>query len=286
MGKPLRVLIVEDSKADADLLLLELENGGYEPASERVDTAEAMGDALDKNTWDIILADYVMPSFSGLAALELLQARGIDLPFIVVSGQIGEDIAVATMKAGASDYILKGHYSRLVPALERELQDAEVRRERRKAEQERDRLVEQLRQVNEQMTISSIRMQEQAAELAAIIDALAEALIVFGPAGEIIRMNPVAENLLGYSPEQRGAPMKDRLELLRLEKAEGEPFPAEDAPSSRALLGETVRGVPAVIRRASDGKSVHVQVSASPIRAPDGELRGGVLVLTGVPSPA
>ncbi|MBI4320064.1 MAG: response regulator [Chloroflexi bacterium] len=164
MGKPLRVLIVEDSKADAELLLIELERGGYAPTSRRVDTAEAMSEALDHSTWDIVLADYVMPSFSGLAALRLVQARGIDLPFIVVSGQIGEDVAVATMKAGASDYILKGHYARLAPAVERELREVEVRRQRREAEEERDRLLEQLRAANEQLVLNNIRIREQAEE--------------------------------------------------------------------------------------------------------------------------
>ncbi len=176
MGKPLRVLIVEDSQADAELLVLELENGGYEPSYERVDTVEAMREALDKSAWDIILADYVMPSFSGLAALELLQSTGVDIPFIVVSGQIGEDIAVATMRAGASDYILKGHCTRLAPAVERELREAEVRRQRRKAEQERDRLMEQLREVNGQLVQNNLKSKVQADEMDAVVATIEEAL--------------------------------------------------------------------------------------------------------------
>lgn len=160
MGKPLRVLIVEDSGADAELLAIEMENGGYGAAWKRVDTPEEMIEALENSAWDVILCDYVMPEFSGLAALELLQAKGIDVPFIVVSGQIGEDVAVATMKAGASDYILKGRYERLVPAVERELREAEVRRQRREAEQERDQLMIQLREVNERLTLSALAAQE------------------------------------------------------------------------------------------------------------------------------
>ncbi|MBI2863891.1 MAG: response regulator [Chloroflexi bacterium] len=160
MDKRLRVLVVEDSEDDAELLLRELRRGGYDPISERVDTAEAMSEALQGREWHIVLADYVMPRFSGLAALELLQAKGIDLPFVVVSGQIGEDVAVRAMKAGASDYILKGHLGRLIPAVRRELREADVRRERRKAEQERDRLMEQLRDVNEQLVVRSLAAQE------------------------------------------------------------------------------------------------------------------------------
>lgn len=134
MGKPLRVLIVEDSQDDALLLLRELRHGGYDTSHERVDTSEAMSKALAAREWDIIISDYVMPRFSGLHALKLLQETGIDLPFIIVSGKIGEDIAVDAMKAGAHDYIMKGKLAKLAPTIERELHDAQVRRERRKAE--------------------------------------------------------------------------------------------------------------------------------------------------------
>lgn len=136
MNKPLRVLIVEDSADDAELLLLELRCGGYDPTFERVDTPEAMTTALDKQTWDVILSDYVMPHFSGLVALELLKEKGLDLPFIVVSGKIGEDIAVEAMKAGAHDYIIKNNLKRLATAVERELGEAEVHKARRQAEKQ------------------------------------------------------------------------------------------------------------------------------------------------------
>ncbi len=134
MSKPLRLLIVEDSEDDTLLLLRELLRGGYEPVFERVETPESMKSALEKQKWDLIISDYVLPRFSGLAALTVLKESGLDLPFIIVSGNIGEDIAVGTMKAGAHDYILKGNLKRLIPAVERELREAEVRRERRWAE--------------------------------------------------------------------------------------------------------------------------------------------------------
>ena len=135
MSKPLRLLIVEDSEDDALFLLHELRKGGYTVTSERVDTAPAMSAALEKQAWDVVIADYVMPYFSAPDALILLKGKGIDLPFIVVSGKIGEDIAVATMKAGAHDYIMKGNLTRLVPAVERELREAVERQERRRAEE-------------------------------------------------------------------------------------------------------------------------------------------------------
>jgi signal transduction histidine kinase len=132
--KPLRALIVEDSERDAALLLRELRKADYSPVHRRVETAEEMISALDSQEWDIVLSDYVLPAFDGLVALALLQDKGLDLPFIIVSGQIGEDIAVEAMKAGAHDYIMKSNLKRLAPAIERELAEAESRKMRKKAE--------------------------------------------------------------------------------------------------------------------------------------------------------
>ncbi len=134
MNKPLRILIVEDSEDDAALLLHELRRGGYDPAYERVETPEAMSAALDRQTWDVILSDYRMPQFSAPAALALLQVSGLDLPFIIISGTIGEDTAVAALKAGAHDFLVKGNWARLIPAIERELREAEARRVQREAQ--------------------------------------------------------------------------------------------------------------------------------------------------------
>jgi len=135
MGALLRVLIVEDSEDDAALLVRELRRAGYDLQFHRVETSEAMEAALEQHTWDVVIADYVMPGFDGLAALRLMKEKGLDLPFIVVSGKIGEETAVEAMKAGAHDYIVKGSLARLVPAIERELQEARVRREHRQLEE-------------------------------------------------------------------------------------------------------------------------------------------------------
>jgi PAS domain S-box-containing protein/putative nucleotidyltransferase with HDIG domain len=136
MGKSLRVLIIEDSEDDALLLLRELKQSGYEVEFERVDTAAEMQSMLNQKTWDLILSDYSMPEFNAPQALELLKASGLDLPFIIISGTIGEETAVAALKAGASDFLVKGKFSRLGPAIERELREAESRRERRRAEEQ------------------------------------------------------------------------------------------------------------------------------------------------------
>jgi two-component system sensor histidine kinase/response regulator len=130
----MRLLIVEDSSDDAELAVRALRRAGCNPTYLRVETEEAMRAALEREHWDLVIADYAMPSFSGLAALNLLQNRDPDVPFILVSGSVGEDVAVAAIRAGAQDYILKGNLSRLAPAVERELRDAQGRRARRQAE--------------------------------------------------------------------------------------------------------------------------------------------------------
>ena len=133
MQTRLHVLLVEDCEDDAVLILEELRRGSYAVVHARVDTAVGMHSALSEHPWDMVISDYAMPHFSGAEALSLLQSTGLDLPFIIVSGTIGEDVAVAAMKAGAHDYIMKGSLARLLPAVERELRDAAVRRERRGA---------------------------------------------------------------------------------------------------------------------------------------------------------
>jgi two-component system, OmpR family, sensor histidine kinase VicK len=139
MSKSLRVLVVDDSEDDAILLIRELRRGGHEVNFQRIDTPEAMSSALANDPWDLVISDYTMPSFSGLEALELLQTTAIDIPFIMVSGSIGEETAVNVMKAGAHDYLMKGNLPRLIPSVERELREAEVRRERRRVEEENRR---------------------------------------------------------------------------------------------------------------------------------------------------
>jgi PAS domain S-box-containing protein len=134
MKPPLRVLIVEDSDDDTELLLRELRRA-FDPAWQCVESAESLAAALGRQAWDVVLADYMMPRFTALAALEVLRQSGQDIPFIVVSGSIGEDLAVAAMKAGAHDYLMKNNLTRLNAAIERELREAAGRRERLRAEE-------------------------------------------------------------------------------------------------------------------------------------------------------
>src|SRR5258708_14310432 len=133
MTKSLAILLVEDSEGDALLISRRIQRAGYELTFKRVDTADTMLAALGERSWDVILSDYVMPNFSAPAALKVLKNSGLDLPFIVVSGAIGEDTAVAIMRAGAHDYLMKDNLARLVPAIEREIHEAGNRRNHRAA---------------------------------------------------------------------------------------------------------------------------------------------------------
>src|SRR5436305_9460890 len=136
MNVTLRVLHVEDSERDVALLTRHLARAGYALASERVETADEMRAALKNQEWDVILWDYSMPHFNALQALEVLKETGLDIPFIIISGAVGEAVAVAAMRAGANDYLMKDNLVRLAPTIERELYEAENRRARRRAEEE------------------------------------------------------------------------------------------------------------------------------------------------------
>lgn len=135
MGRKLRVLNLEDAARDAELLRRHLERANYDLFFERVETPAAMKAALQTQVWDVILSDYSMPQFGALAALALLKESGLDIPFIIISGTIGEEVAVQAMLAGAHDYLMKDKLARLVPAIERELHEAENRRARRQVEE-------------------------------------------------------------------------------------------------------------------------------------------------------
>jgi PAS domain S-box-containing protein len=145
---PLRVLHVEDTKSDAFLLQHFLRKLGYDLTFERVETSEEMKVALDKQTWDVVISDYNLPQFSAPQALSILKETGLDIPFIVLSGAIGEETAVEMMHTGANDYVMKDNLRRLGPALARELQEAKNRYERKQAREEGDKLLKQLQESN------------------------------------------------------------------------------------------------------------------------------------------
>ncbi|WP_208346307.1 hybrid sensor histidine kinase/response regulator, partial [Aetokthonos hydrillicola] len=175
-----RVLIVEDSEDDTFLTLRELSRGGYTVDYVRVDTPDTMLAALDEHLWDIVIADYSLPAFSALEALKVLQSQNLDLPFIIISGTIGEDTAVAAMKAGAHDYLIKGNLARLVPAVEREMREAQERHKRHIAEKALQEAEQQIR------------------EQAALLDVATDAIFVQDLEYHILFWNKGAERLYGW----------------------------------------------------------------------------------------
>jgi PAS domain S-box-containing protein len=181
MRPVLRVLVVEDSEFDAQMITSLIRKSGYDVVSERVETAETMEKTLREKRWDIILSDYNLPSFSAPEALKLVQSSELDLPFIIISGGIGEATAVAAMKAGAHDYLMKGNLNRLAPAIERELREAANRRERREA---REKLLE-----------SELRYR-------LLWESSPDAVLLMDPDSKIHFVNPAVEAVFGYKPEE------------------------------------------------------------------------------------
>lgn len=150
MKYPIKVLIIEDNQDDAKLEIDELKSGGLDILYELIETRNAMREALSNKSWDCIISDYSLPQFSGLDALQELKDTGMDIPFILISGTIGEETAVAAMKAGAHDYIMKDNLRRLVPAFERELREAVVRHQKRQADEDLKASIHKLRIQNEE----------------------------------------------------------------------------------------------------------------------------------------
>lgn len=248
MKKPIRLLIVEDSNFDAMVLLKELEHGGYKPEYERVDTPQAMNAALAARQWDIVISDYVMPDFSGLDAIRLLQKSGHDIPIIIVSGKIGEDTAVEAMKAGAHDYLIKGNLARLIPAIERELGEAEERRKRKQAEAE----------------LKSARE-----KLESFFNNTSDAIIITDLNLNILQVNKGFEKMYGWTT---GEAVGKKLSTI----------PEQIVPETEKLLNEVKAGRVITdhetIRRRKDGSLFDVSSTISPIK----DAAGNVVAFAGI----
>ena len=171
---PIRVLIIEDVENDALLVMNQLRRDGYEPSFRRVEREDQLESALKTQPWDIVIADYSLPDYSAPAALKLIRGMTLDIPVIVVSGAIGEETAVAAMRAGANDYVMKDNLARLGPAVERELREAEVRRQKRQAEETLRKSREELR--NLATHVERVRENERAQVARDIHDNLAQLL--------------------------------------------------------------------------------------------------------------
>jgi PAS domain S-box-containing protein len=239
MGKTLRVLHVEDSEQDMALIARHLKKAGYDLKSDRVETAETMRAALESREWDVILCDYSMPQFNALAALALVKEMRLDVPCIIISGTIGESAAVEAMRAGAQDYLMKDALARLIPAIKREMNEAENRLARRQAE-------------------GQLRLQGAALESAA------NAIMITNEKGEILWINPAFTQTTGYS----SAEVVGRNPRLLKSGKQDQAFYEEMWRT--ILAGKVWRNT--VINRRKDGSLNTEDLTITPIRNQAGEI--------------
>jgi two-component system, cell cycle sensor histidine kinase and response regulator CckA len=241
MSSPLRVLVVEDSVDDTFFIVRELQRGGFNVSFERVETYAAMIEALEGRTWDLIISDYSMPLFGGAAALALYLEKGVEAPFIMVSGAMGEDRAVEMLKAGAHNYVMKDNLSRLVPAVKQELAAARERRNRMQTE-------------------------ATAAYLASLVQSCEDAIVGKTLDGTIVSWNAGAEKLYGYQA----------VEVIgRSISVLFPPYRPDELPDimERIKAGQEVQRLETV-RMRKDGSPVDVSLTISPIRDSAGQVIG------------
>jgi PAS domain S-box-containing protein len=244
MATKLQLLIVEDSEDDARLFLRELHKNGYEPAWELVDTPETMKAALESRVWDVVVSDFSMPGFSGLDALRMVRESGLDIPFIIVSGKIGEDTAVEAMRNGAHDYITKGDLARLAPAIEREMVEAEVRRKKQQAES---------------------ALEKARVEWEETFDAIVDPVMILDTEFRIVKANRAMADKLGLSPAETAG-------LICCSAVHGLEGPPPNCPHSR-LLGD---GQPHSVEIFEQRLGGNFEVVVSPLRDPEGIVYGSV----------
>ncbi len=243
MVRLLRVLLVEDSEFDADLVLRLLHKGGYKIYHERAESAPTLRAALEKE-WDLIIADYNLPQFNAPDALKMVQESGRDIPFIIVSGGIGESTAVAAMKAGAHDYLMKDNLARLVPVIDRELREAKNRQTKR--------------QIKEALLESEMRYR-------LLWETATDAVLLFDEAGDISFANPAVEEIFGYKPSSL---IGKKVFLLQSPDLQGDAksglkrYLANPEPNHKWRARET-------LGRRKDGSNVPIEAALSHMRMGD-----------------
>ncbi len=247
MSHPLRVLLVEDTEDDAALVLRALQRGGYDVTFERVQSAESMSAALERERWDAIVSDYSMPGFDAPSAFRLFRERGGDIPFIIVSGTVGEEVAVEAMKLGVHDYLLKGKLTRLVPAIERELRDAADRQARRKAE------------------LAAVATE---AKFRRLVEGAPDAMVIVDGQGKIVLVNAQTERLFGY---ERTVLLGQSMEMLLPERLralyrEGHVNYVRNPKALTTGSGMDLCGL------CADGTEFPIEVSVSPLQTEEGLL--------------
>lgn len=249
--RALRMLVVEDSEADYELMRAIVRRAGWRLTSERVEERAALEHALSAERWDIVVSDYSLPRFSGREALEVTRESGDETPFILVSGAIGEDAAVAALHAGADDCINKDNLARLPPAIERSLASAESRRERRRAER---------------------ALSDSLGRMTALVNASPLAIVALDLGGAVTLWNPAAERMFGWrAAEVRGRPLPDFGE-----HREGD----DQRILERVLAGDTAEIE--TRRHRADGTLLEVSVSAAALHGDDGAVAGCIVLIADI----
>ncbi|HEX4263614.1 MAG TPA: PAS domain S-box protein [Verrucomicrobiae bacterium] len=249
MFSHLHLLIIDDSEDDALLIARALEKENFKLTYQRVESAGELNAALDARVWDIILSDYSMPGFTGAEALELCRQKAFDAPFMIVSGRIGEEVAVDMMKAGASDYVMKDDLPRLAPAVNRELRAARERKIRRQA-------------------------QLAMAHLASIVETCDDAIISQTLGGTILSWNSGAEQMFGHTAADM---VGESIENLVPHEQHHEISAIRDVIEN----GRRVERIETV-RRRRDGSAIDVSITVSPIKNSEGVIQGASIILRDV----
>jgi PAS domain S-box-containing protein len=247
--QPIRILLIEDNEDDALLVLRAVRAGGFEPETLRVETAEEMRAALSNETWDLVISDFSLPSFNGPAALQVLKQSRLDIPFLIVSGTVGEETAVAALKAGAHDFLSKNNLNRLIPAITRELREAADRRERR---------------------LAQARMRESEEAFAAVFRSSPLPIITVDVKCRLTALNRAAEQAFGLTADALGSPAT----FLVMP-------PDTDLWCERVYRGETIDRCD-VSGMSENGNVRTMLLSASPLRGQQGEVTGAVAIISDV----
>lgn len=245
MSQPLKVLLIEDSEDDAQLVILELRRGGFKPEYVRVETAPELREALGQQKWDVVLSDYNLPEFDVQSGLAIVQETGMDIPFIIMSGFVRAADVVQYLKAGAHDFLEKDDLARLVPAIERELREVEVRKQRREAE-------------------------ETLHKLSRAVEQSPSTVIITDHEGLIEYVNPKFEEITGYSTEEIRGKLPDILDSGIM------PQEQSDALWKTAREGKEWRGE--ICNQRKDGEMFWEYALVSPIKNTDGETSNYVIV--------
>lgn len=255
MGVPIRILHLDDSPLDAQLvaLALEIEQEKLPTQLHHVQTREEFLAALARKDFDLILSDYRMPNYDGDQALKAAQQICPEIPFIMVTGELREELVIETLKRGATDYVLKDRIFRLIPAIQRALAESENRRKKQEAERERERLLQEV--------------QRSKGELFAIIQAMHGGVIVFDLDGHVVLVNEAQAHLLGYrNPSEIERSLSSYTEHFELYYPDGTPVPVGQWPIQRIMRGETIESSELKMKRKDNENGRFFSFSGRPVK--------------------